>query len=189
MKPRILLSAAVAAGLVLGVSGAEAAPKTLDGKKTKTLSFTAVGVPQTNDVAAMQSDLDGLERVNCVMPVCAHMDFVYRPAKGVKPVGLAFESTWTAPVGADIDLYVAALDKRGDPMQMASCGASVGNRERIYLPASSFRVGKTYRVVAYFYRTVNETVTTKVTFNGKNEIPATAPAELEDNVAPVNCGL
>jgi hypothetical protein len=188
VKTRVLLCSAIAAGLLAGVPGAEAATPTLDGKKTKTLSFTAVAAPQANDVTATQNDLDGVERVTCSPPLCASFDFVYKPAKGVKAIGLAFESSWTVPVGVDIDFYVAAVDKRGDATEIASCGASAGNRERIYLPASDFKSGKKYRMIAYFYRAANETVTTKVTFNGANEVPATVPSDAEA-AAPINCGL
>ena len=189
MQPRLLLSAGLVAGLVLGVSGAEAAPKTLDGKKVKTITFTAEAPPQANDATALQNDLEEIERVTCTPPLCASLDFVYKPAKGVKATGLLFESSWTAPVGTDIDLYVASVDRRGDAYELASCGASAGTHERLYVPASSFKPGKTYRMIAYFYRSVGETVTTKVTFNGPNDIPTTAPAEFEETVGHVNCGL
>lgn len=188
MKPRLVLATCLAGALAVSTGAAHAGPPTLDGKKTKTISFTAVGAPQANDLAALQSDLDGAERVNCTMPTCAHLDFVYKPAKGVKAVGLAFESSWAAPAGVDVDLYVAALDKHGDPSQIGQCGASLGNHERIYLAASNFKVGRKYRMIAYFYRTIGDTVTTKVTFNGANEIPTTVPAEI-DNAVYLNCGL
>jgi hypothetical protein len=188
VTPRTLLATGLVAGLLLGVSGAEAAPKTLDGKKVKTLSFTAVAPPQVNDATALQNDLDSVERVTCGPPLCAFMDFVYKPAKGVKATGLLFESSWAAPVGTDIDLYVASVDKRGDAFQVAACGASAGTHERIYVPASAFKAGKTYRMIAYFYRSVGETVTTKVTLNAPNSVPTTVPTEAEA-AAPINCGL
>jgi len=189
VKPRVLISAVLVAGLALAVPGAQAAPKTLDGKAVKTISFTAVADPAVNDATALQNDLDGIERVTCEKPLCAYLDFVYKPAKGVKAQGLLFESSWTAPVGTDIDLYVAAVDRRGDAYEIASCGASAGTHERLYVPASAFKSGKKYRMIAYFYRSVGETVTTKVTFNAPNSVPTTVPADVETNVGHVNCGL
>jgi hypothetical protein len=189
MIVRLAVAATVAAGLALSATGADAAPvPTLDGKKTKTISFTAVGAPQANDVPATVNDLNGVERVYCEPPLCAYKDFVFKPAKGVKAVGLAFESSWTTPVGVDIDLYVAALDRHGDPSDIGHCGASYCTHEQVYLLANNFKPGKKYRMIAYFYRTANETVTTKVTFNGADTIPTTVPSEVDSNVY-VNCGL
>jgi len=189
MIARLALAATVAAGLALSTSGAEAAPvKVLDGKKTKVISFTSVVTGQVNDATANLNDLNSVDRVSCEPPLCAYQDFVYQPAKGVKAVALSFESSWSAPVGSDIDLYVASLDRHGEATDIGHCGASVGNRELVYLTAGNFKPGKKYRMIAYFYRAVSETVTTRVIFNGSNRIPTTVPSEVDSNVY-VNCGL
>lgn len=194
MIMRLALAATVAAGLALSTSGADAAPPpVLDGKRTKTLTFKAVGAPQdqsANQVTSIVGILTGDEYnpVDCSMPACAYLDFKYLPARGVKAKALAFQSTWASPA-ADIDLYVASIDKYGDPTDIAHCGAGVGTREQIHLAANNFKPGRIYRIVAVFYRTVNESVTTKVTFNGANTVPTTAPSEVDGAVYPINCGL
>lgn len=191
MISRLVLAATVAAGLALSTTGAQAATPVLDGKKTKVLTLKAVAGLQTHDADLPSADLEFPDRLNCGKATCATLDFIYKPAKGVKPVGLAFEASWSTPVGTDVDLYVGAVDKYGEATEVdgGHCGAAYGTHERIYLDKTNFKPGKKYRVVAYFYRTVNETVTTKVTFNGANAIPTTVPAEADELVYPINCGL
>lgn len=191
MNPRPLVATALVGVLAAGMTGAEAAPKTLDGKKTKVLSVTAVAPPQAHDADLPNTDLEFPDRLNCDKATCATLDFVYRPAKGVKPVGLAFEANWSTPVATDVDLYVGVVDKYGEATEIdgGHCGAGYGTRERVWLDKVNFKPGKTYRVVAYFYRTANEKVTAKVTFNGAKDIPTTVPAEADGVVYPVNCGL
>jgi hypothetical protein len=192
MIVRLAVAATVAAGLALSATGAQAAkPPVLDGKKTKVLTLKAVAGPQTHDADLPDTDLNFPDRLNCDKATCATLDFVYAPAKGVKTVGLAFEATWATPVLTDIDLYVGAVDRYGEATEVdgGHCGAGYGTHERVWLSKATFKPGKTYRVVAYFYRTAGETVTTKVTFNGANQIPSTVPAEADGVVYPINCGL
>jgi hypothetical protein len=191
MIARLALAATVAAGLALSTAGADAASPVLDGKKTKVLTMTAVAGPQAHDADLPDADLEFPDRLNCDKATCAALDFVYKPAKGVKPVGLAFEASWSTPAAVDIDLYVGAVDKYGDATEIEGghCGAGYGTHERVWLGKANFKPGKTYRVVAYFYRTANETVKTQVIFNGSNRIPATVPSEADGVVYPINCGL
>ena len=54
----------------------------------------------------------------------------------------------------------------------------------------SLRPGRTYALIADFYRTPGEAVTGSVTFPGKNEVATDAPAALESGAGlPINCGL
>ena len=183
MKARLVLAPVLAAGLVLGMAGAEAGPKNLDGKKVKTLTWTATGAPQANDADLVA--LSGPDRVECAPPRCAKFPFKFLPAKGVKASGLMFQATWTLPV-ADIDLYVAEIGKDGSFSDIGHCGTFAGNTEKVYLPRSAFKPGKWYAVIVDFYRTANEVVTASVTFPGTNSIKQTAP-EAIDSVQPVNC--
>lgn len=188
MKVRLVTAATIVGALALSMSGAQAAPaKVLDGKKVKVLTLKAVGAPQDHDSAFVtgSAGLDP-ERVECAMPRCARMDFVYKPAKGVRG-DLAFAANWTVPA-ADIDLYVAEIAKDGSASELASCGASVGTSEKIFLDRTNFKPGKRYAVIVDFYRTANEAVTATVTMPGTNTVKATAPAAVDDN-QKVNCGL
>lgn len=186
MNPRILISAAVAAGLVLGVSGAEAASKTLDGKKVKKLSITANGGAQDNDgwtaydvvATADEGTADQLpapvkrvEAEACAAPTCASLEFVYQPAKGVKG-GLLFTATWTNPA-SDIDLYVMAVDKKGARTRIGSCGGFGSASEKVYLAPGDLKAGRKYALVMQFFRSLNETATGTVQINVPSTIPNT----------------
>ncbi len=190
MKVRLIAAAAVVVGLAAPMSGAQAATATLDGKKVKVLTLKAVGAPQAHDDSLVTGALGGPERVECVAPRCARLDFLYKPAKGVKG-NVAFDVKWSNPT-ADIDLYVAEIGKSG-PTQLAACGATLGTTERIYLSAANFKAGKKYAVIADFYRTANEAVTATVTMPGventKKSVPAMVAGPVEDNLLPLNCGL
>lgn len=178
MKPRILLSAVVAAVLVVGVSGAEAAPKTLDGKKVKKLSVTASGGAQDNDAwtaydvvaTADEGTADQLpaqaQRVapeECGPPTCASLEFVYQPAKGVKG-GLMFTATWSNPA-SDIDLFVMQIDKKGARTRIGSCGGAGTASEKAYLAPNELKPGRRYALVMQFFRSLNETATGTVEIN------------------------
>lgn len=192
MIARLTLAATLAAGLALSTTSADAAkPPVLDGKKTKVLTLKSLAGPQTHDADLPNTDLEFPDRLNCAKATCATLDFVYKPAAGVKPIGLAFEASWSTPALVDVDLYVGAVDRHGEATEVEGghCGAGYGTHERVWLDKRNFKPGKTYRAVAYFYRTANETVTTKVTFNGAKNIATTVPAEADGAVYPVNCGL
>jgi hypothetical protein len=189
MRARLVLLPVLVAGLVLSLSGAEAATKALDGKKVKSLAWTVVGAPQDNDPSLATDQLPGgdSERVHCAPPRCAILPFGYVPAKGVKPAkDLAFEAAWSTP-GADIDLYVAEIDKYGDLTEIDHCGAGVGSSEKVWIPGTEFKAGRKYAVVVDFYRTVNESVKVTALWNGPNTMTTTIPAQA-DAVAGQNCG-
>ena len=187
MRKRLVLVPVLAAALAVSLT-AQAATKTLDGKKTKSLSWTVVGSPQTNDPSLVLDQAPGAdtERVHCKPPRCAILPFTYAPAKGVKAKSIAFQAAWTTPV-ADIDLYVAAVDKYGDLTELGHCGAGVGTSEKVWLEAAAFKPGKKYAVVVDFYRTANETVKVTAVFNGADTRKEVIPAAI-DELAGQNCG-
>jgi hypothetical protein len=186
MRTRLLVVAATAVTLGLTLTSANAVPPTLDGKKVKTVTLTAVGTPQDHDSDFVTDQAGGPDRVACTAPRCARKDFIYKPAKGVKG-DVMFEAKWTLPA-ADIDLYVAEVAKDGSVSQLDTCGTFGGTSEKVFVDASSLKSGKRYAIIVDFYRTANETVTATATMPGTNTIKATAPAAVDSNQA-VNCGL
>jgi len=187
MQARLVLAPVLAMGLVLSLSHAEAATKTLDGKKVKSLTWSASAGLQPNDADLVTGQVSGGARTDCAPPRCAKFPFVFAPAKGVTATGLAFQASWTIPV-EDVDLYVAAIAKDGSYSEIAHCAAGAGTSEKLYLQRSELKPGKKYAVVVDFYRTLQDTVTAKVDFPGTNTIATTAPAAA-DGAEPVNCGL
>lgn len=186
MRHRLVLSAAVLAAAAVAAPAAFAgtAPATLDGRKVKKLTLTATTTAQSNDAALVTDEVDGTDRMACSAPRCAVLPFVYKPAKGVKG-DVMFTLTWGTP-GSDFDLYVVSIDKNGDRSQLAQCGGSAGQSEKVFLPSDSFKPGKTYGLLADFYRTPGEQVTGTVEMPGTNTIKTTVPAAA-DELALVNC--
>ena len=188
MRTRLLAAAAIVGALTLSLSGAEAAgTPVLDGKKVKTITLSALGVAQDNDAALVTGSVPGHDpaRVECAMPRCARMDFIYKPAKGVKG-DVAFQVAWNIP-GEDMDLYVAEIAKDGSPTELASCGATAGMGEKLFLDSSTFTSGKRYAIIVDFYRTANDAIKASVTMPGTNSVKTTAPAATDP--LKVNCGL
>lgn len=193
MNVRLVLVPAVVGGLLVGTLGASAAPRTLDGKRVKTLTATYTPAPQDNDADLVAGQFAGTpvpvapgERVACKAPRCARLEFVYLPAKGVKG-GLAFQTTWSTP-GTDVDLYVAEIAKDGTASEIAHCGATAGTSEKIFLAGSNFRPGRKYAVITDFYRVLSDKVTTQVSFPGKDMLKTTVPSQA-DAFLGANCGL
>jgi hypothetical protein len=186
VKIRLITAAVVAGGLVASMSGAEAAVKTLDGAKTKTLTATFTPTAQDNDSDLVTGLAGGPERVACAAPRCARLPFLYKPAKGVKGP-LSFKLTWSVPA-EDMDLYVAELDKRGEATELAHCGASAGTSEQLLVDASTFKSGKTYALIADFYRATGSAVTATVSLPGAVTNKAVVP-DAVDSLQPTNCGL
>ncbi len=184
MKIRLITAAVVAAGLAVSVSGAQAATPTLDGKKVKSLSLTASGGAQSNDKD--QVALESSDRLACAAPRCAKLTFTYAPAKGLSNADLMFTATWANPA-SDIDLYVGELDKRGNATDIGHCGGTGTTSEKVFIPKSALKAGKTYVVVVDFFRSVNETATGKVEIGVPNSIKSTVPAAVDAALFPVNC--
>ena len=177
MQIRLATAAVLIGVLAASASGAQAAgPKVLDGKKVKVLTLTAAAGLQDHDsdnVTELKDALNPGDRADCAPPRCAKLLFVYKPAKGVKG-NVAFDLTWTN-VASDFDLYVASIERDGTATTMDQCGGSGGSHEKVYLDASNFKAGKTYALVADFYRSVNDTVTGHVTMPGADQVKKTAP--------------
>jgi hypothetical protein len=181
MSPRPVLGLAALALVAAAVPSHAAGPAVLDGKKVRKITRTASGGLQDNDTDNASIDPPSA-LVDCAMPRCYRLDFVYRPAKGVKG-NLALRIAWANPV-SDLDLYLVN-DKNGD---MADCGSVGGTSETVVIPGTKLRPGKRYTLVADFYRSVNDTVTATVEFPTSRTLPTTVPADVDD-FFPTNCVL
>jgi hypothetical protein len=171
-----LATAALAAATAVPSHAAGVA--TLDGKRVRKIVRTASGGLQDND--ADNASTADVNRADCAMPRCYRLDFVYKPAAGVKG-NVLFKITWTNPA-SDFDLYVAT-DKRGD---LAHCGGFGGLGEQLVLSGKTLKAGKHYSLVADFFRSVNDTVTATVEFPTAKTAGTTVPAAA-DAALPTNC--
>lgn len=180
MRTRLALIAATAAAVVAALPAHAANVKTLDGAKTKSLSFTdKITAPQDND-----ADFVGLgasDRTRCSEPRCSKFSFKFAPAHGVKNHTFSVRISWTYPV-EDYDLYVVQ-DNGGT---VGQCGAGAGTSETAIVTGLP---GHTYTVVVDHYRALPDTVSVQVQFPTTQKIASVAPAAVEKNVEPVNCGI
>jgi hypothetical protein len=181
VKLRLVTALALVGALFLSVSGAQAATPVLDGKVKKKLEITAKGGLQDNT----STMLIGEEREYCTKH-CARLPFVYKPAKGIKG-GLMFTATWSNPA-SDIDLTVVEAGPKGAWTEVGSCNGAGNMMEKVYIPPASLRAGKTYAMIMFYFRSVNETFKGKVEINVPSTIKPTVPAKV-DEVALVNCTL
>jgi hypothetical protein len=175
------LAALAAAAAVAAAVPAHAASPTLDGKKTKVLTFKdTVTAPADND--ADYAGLTSSDRTQCTPPRCSKFTFLYKPAKGVKKGPFSVRITWSAPA-EDYDLYVVQ-DNAGI---VGQCGAAVGTSETVVVPAPA--PGHRYTIVVDHYRTVPDTVVATASFPAKDKVATTVPKTVDDNVQTVNCGI
>jgi hypothetical protein len=181
VKVRLALATALAGGLLVSMSGAQAGPPVMDGKKVKVLNKSAVGPATTQHLAAF-------DEVTCEDPTkCLTLPFVYKPAKGVKG-DLMFTATWTNPA-ADFDLYVIEVDpKKKTETMIAQCATAPFTKERVFISAKDLRPGRIYRMVVGFYLPLGDTVKTSVQIGVPNTIPTTVPAAVDAENA-TNCAL
>ena len=188
MKVRLLTAAALAGALAVSTAGAQAAPRTLDGRSVKTLTMTASGGLQDNDKDQAQL-LSSPDRADCAPPRCSRLPFLYKPAKGVKG-DLMFTVTWTNRA-SDIDLYVGEVARDGSTTTVDSCGGVGSTTEKVFLPAKALKPGKTYVLVVDWFRSLNETATAKVQIGVPSTIKTTVPAkydgQLPGTLFKVNC--
>lgn len=184
MKFRLALATALAGGLLVSMSGAQAAPPVMDGKKVKVLKKSAT-------VAATTAQPTGFDEIVCEDPTkCLTLPFVYKPAKGVKG-DLLFTATWTNPA-ADFDLYVVEIDpKKKTETTVGRCATAPLASEKVFLSAKELRPGRHYRMVVGFYLPLGDTVNAKVEIAVPNTIPTTAPDAVENSAAEhkINCSL
>lgn len=181
MKLRLVTAVALCAGLFLSMSGAQAGPPTMDGKRVKVLKMDAKGGLQDNTPTMAI----GEDREYCKAK-CGRLTFVYKPARGAKG-GLMFTTTWTNPA-SDIDLTVVEAGPRGTWKTIGGCNGAGNMMEKVYLPPTALKSGKTYAMIMYYFRSVNETFKGKVEMGIKSTIPTTVPKKADD-VALVNCTL
>ena len=180
MKLRLITGLALVGALFLSVSGAQAATPTMDGKKLKVINWTAKGGLQDN--AATSEDREYCEKT------CGKQAFVYKPAKGAKG-GLMFTATWSKQV-SDIDLIVAERGKNNTMTIVGACQGTGKTSEKVYLAPNQLKTGRTYVMIMYYFRSINETFTGKIEMGVPNSIKMTVPAKVDDNgVSPINCAL
>jgi hypothetical protein len=189
MRYRPILAAAAAAAVALSLPADAAATKKLDGKKTKSLSFSLTSSPQSNDANLATDFVDEVKTTSlsrpdmgaCPESRCLSYSFVYKPAKGVKRGPFSVKISWTLP-GQDYDLYV--IQDGGD---VGHCGASAGTTETVVIPYPVPK--KTYTIVVDQYRAAPDTVKGTVAFPATDKVGSTAPADPDGKGLPVNCGL
>ena len=183
MKVRLALATALAGALLVSMSGAQAAPPVMDGKKVKVLTKKVV----TGTTQNMTDFVFGFDPELCDDPKhCVTIPFVYAPAKGIKG-GLMFTATWTQQV-SDFDLYVVQVDKKGNGVDVGHCGGSTFTSEKVYLAPAELKKNTKYVMVINQFRSVADTVTGKVEINVPSTVKTTVPAAVDD-VAVVNCTL
>lgn len=184
MKIRLVTAAAVIGALVLSISGAQAAPPVMDGKKVKVLKLHADGGTQDHDSDLVTGQVSTPDYSLCTPPKCAKLTFVYKPAKGAKG-GLLFTATWGKPI-SDYDLYVYELDKRGNGTRSGTCGGGIGTSEKVYLAPSNLHAGKTYVLIVNFFRSIADAVDAKIEMGVPSTIATTVPATV-DSLEAINC--
>ena len=185
MRYRPLVTIAAAAAVLAALPAHAGGMKTLDGKKTKALTFSLKSSPQSNDTDLATDQVPTSTPVSrpsnmatCPKTRCLFYSFKFAPAKGVKYGAFSAKISWTIP-GQDYDLYVAE-----NGAVVAQCGASVGTSEVVVVPSPAKR--KVYTIVVDQYRALPDTVTGSVTFPAKDAVGSTVP---EPPVIPTNCGL
>lgn len=184
-RPMVAIAAAAA---IAAAMPAQAAVKTLDGKKTKAISFSLKTSPQSNDVNAVSDQVPTSTPVSrpanindCPKTRCLRYTFKYAPAQGVKAGPFSVRIAWTIP-GQDYDLYV--VTGGGD---VGHCGASAGSSETVVIDIP--QRNKTYTVIVDQFRAAPDTIKGSITFPAKNAIGSTAPGDPDGSGIPVNCGL
>ena len=187
---RPLVTIAAAAAVIAALPAHAGGMKTLDGKKTKVLTFSGTGSPQDND-ANLVADQGGpnapgsnprpSDYGHCPKTRCLSWSFVYKPAKGVKRGPFSARIDWTLP-GQDYDIYV--IDKKLG--NVGQCGASAGQSEYVTVPSPV--PGHTYTVVVDEYRSLPDTVKATVSFPAVNYAPV-APVPDTLVIVPFACGL
>jgi len=183
MRLRSTLAIGAAAALVAALP-AHAATKTLDGKKTKVLTFKdTTTAPQDHDTDLPTSVVSGSpDKAGCVQPRCGVFSFVYKPAKGVKRGPFSARIAWTVP-GQDYDLYVIE-----DGGVVGQCGAPAGTSEVVVIPTPD--AGHKYTIVIDHYRSVPDTITATVSFPAKDKVATTVPGTVDTSVfTGINCGI
>ena len=171
MRTRVLV-AVVGALLVAAAGQASAKVDTLDGKKVKKV----VSITQTRQGAATVGDPDESKIASCRQGIdCNRLDFIYKPAKGVKGDITVF-AEWYFIGSTDVDIYLLDGAKL-----LGRCGGEMGNERHFDVSAKSLKPGKKYTAVAWFSHSSGEGLTLEVDMPTKT----VAPYETEgDSPAP-----
>jgi hypothetical protein len=185
---RHLATIAAVAATALALPAHAGGVKTLDGKKTKALTFALKSSPQENDttligdVASLVDQKTPFDRPadysKCPKTRCLSYSFKYKPAKGVKPGPVSVKISWNIP-GQDYDLYVIE-----NGALAGQCAASAGTSEVVVLPSPT--KNRIVTVVVDEFRAAPDTVSGQVTFPAKDIIKKTSG---DPQGAPIDCGL
>jgi hypothetical protein len=185
MRYRPWVTVAAVAAVVAALPAHAGGAKTLDGKKTKAITFSLSASPQSNDTNLVTDQVPTSTPISrpanmadCPKTRCLFYSFRFKPAKGVKYGPFSAKISWTIP-GQDYDLYVAE-----NGAIVGQCGASAGTSEVVVIPSPA--KGKVYTIVVDEYRALPDSVTGSVTFPAKDSVGNTVP---EPPVIPTNCGL
>ena len=184
MKFRLATITMLIGALLLSMSGAQAGPPVMDGKKVKILKLHADGGTQDHDSDLVTGLLSTADYSLCTPPQCAKLTFVYKPAKGAKG-GLMLTATWGKPI-SDYDLYIYELDKRGNGTRIGTCGGGIGTSEKVYLGPSDLHSGRTYVMIVNFFRSIADAVDAKIEMGVPSTIVTTVPAAV-DKLEAINC--
>lgn len=155
---RRALSAAVIALVAAAIAApdAVAGPPVLDGKTIKNLRIVAEAAP-----GAAAVDPSPEQVASCAAPACARIDFVFKPAKGVKAQTLSVSERNFWAVLGDEDLYLM----QGKTV-IASCTGTASNARHLSVPTASLKSGTTYTAVMYFSHEIGESTSMNVDLPG-----------------------
>jgi hypothetical protein len=180
MRTRALLALSSALMLALATQ-ASAKVETLDGKKTKKV----VSITQTRQNAATVGDPTDAQVAGCRNGIdCNRLDFVYKPAKGVKGDITVF-AQWYFAGTTDVDIYLLAGSK-----VLGRCGGEMGNERHFDVAAKALKPGTRYTAVAWYSHSTSEGLTLEVDMPTKT-VPAyevqgsPAPSPVPSSVPPI----
>ncbi|MDQ1688348.1 MAG: hypothetical protein QOK42_1323 [Frankiaceae bacterium] len=180
MRVRALIAVATAV-LVGAATQASAKIDTLDGKKVKKV----ISITQTRQNAATVGDPDEAKVIGCRQGIdCNRLDFIYKPAKGVKGNITVF-AQWYFVGTTDVDIYLVGAGK-----VLGKCGGEMGNERHFDVAASALKPGKAYTAIAWYSHSTGEGLTLEVDMPTKTVKPyeaqgSPAPAPVPSSVPPI----
>jgi hypothetical protein len=180
MRIRTLIAVSSAL-LVAAATQASAKIDTLDGKKVKKV----VSITQTRQGAATVGDPDESKIATCRQGIdCNRLDFIYKPAKGVKGDITVF-AQWYFAGTTDVDIYLLGAGKI-----LGKCGGEMGNERHFDVSAKALKPGKVYTAIAWFSHSSGEGLTLEVDMPTKTVKPYETvgnpnPAPVPSSVPPV----
>jgi hypothetical protein len=130
----------------------------LDGRVLTTLSIRH---DSTRGAGAPQGPTD-VQVLHCGEADCARLDFVYKPARGVRR-DLGLQLVWYYAEATRMDLFLVGAGK-----VVARCAGPVGNTRYLVVPGAQLKPGLKYTAVMYY----------DYSFGEKGVLTATLPAKV-----------